>query len=72
MIDPNWMHEHSYFCAVDVPSDIEFCEFIFSNNYGLTRFREESRKAGIPLTTYTLGKFKEWQKTRGNEHGKIE
>lgn len=54
------MHEHSYFCAVDVPGDVEFVEFVMSDSYGLERFMRESKEAGVSFQEYTNNKYREW------------
>ena len=57
-----WLRDHSHpYVDVNVPGDLEFCEFVYSEGYSLRRYREEARERGVSLEGYIKGKFREWQ-----------
>ena len=57
-----WLKDHSHpYVDVNVPGDLEFCEFVYSEGYSLRRYREEARERGVSLEGYIKGKFREWQ-----------
>jgi hypothetical protein len=57
-----WQREHSWpHVDVNVPEDLEFCEFVFSEEFSRSRYEKEAKESGVSIERLVNAKFEEWK-----------